>query len=101
GYRPIIAAPPTVHPAASMSGRGIGICTTADFTGDLNVRLENFVLIPAVGQTLTRGIYSNNNNSGQGLTVENMNIEIVDVLVTGNNGSDQPISTDGLSQADL
>jgi len=100
GYRPVIAATPTAGgPHATLNGNAIGIYTDAGSGGPITVRLENFVLLPDKTTAPTRGIRCNNNATG--LTTDHMTIELVDVLITSNNGSDAPVSTDGLSKASL
>lgn len=102
GYRPVIAAPPTAGlQNGSLNGNAVAFYTTADFPGDQAFTLENMVILPQVGNAPTRGIRTNNNNSTDQLTPVDMTVNLEDVLITSNNGSDQPVSTDGLSTASM
>lgn len=106
GYRPIIAAPQTAGlQHSSLNGNGVSIYTNAESGGPITVRLENFILIPSTTNGPTgssgRAIRANNNNQAGNLTADEMNIELVDLLITSNNGLNAPVTQDGLSQADL
>lgn len=98
GVRPTIITPGVAGDSVtSLNGRGIAVTTHTATPGAISVRLENMNIIPA-NATVTRGIYSNNNTAGA--TADEMDIELVDVLVTGNNGSGVPVTTDGLNSYD-
>jgi hypothetical protein len=104
GFRPVVATEQTAgQPHTSLNGNGVSIFTTAASGGPITVRLENLVIIPSTTNTpsgtASKGIRTNNNATG--LTADVMNVELVDVLVTSNNGSNQPVTTDGLSQASM
>ncbi len=100
GYRPILNSPPTAGgPHSSVNGNAIAIYTDSGSGGDITVNLENLVVIPDKASAPTRGIRANNNATG--LSTDKMTINITDVIVTANNGSDLPVTTDGMSKADL
>ena len=100
GYRPILTVLPTSGtPSTTTDGNGIAIYTDATSGGDIEVTLQNLTVIPDKTTAPLRGLRSNNNASG--LSTDNMVIHLKDFLMTSNNGSDQPVSTDGLSAADL
>lgn len=100
GYVPVIVTPPTSGaPHSSLNDNGIAIYTDSSSGGDIVVRLENLIIIPDASNPPTRGIRSNNNASG--LSTDNMEVQLVNVLITSNNGANVPVSLDGLSQADL
>lgn len=103
GYRPVLAANPTVSlPNTNLNGNGVAFYTTSEFPGDQTFKLENMVILPQVGSAATRNaIRTNNNNSTSALTAVKMTVLLDNILVTGNNGSNQPISTDGMSTASL
>jgi len=81
-----------------VSGNGIGIhCSTVGMT--MNVSLENLILIPSkddVSATRVNNAITVNSNAAAATDFV-MNINMADVVVCPNNGSDQPVSTDGLS----
>ncbi len=95
-YRPVIVTTPTSGTASTtLDNRGIAITTLPSNPVDITVHLENMVLIPSTTTAPARAIYSNNNATG--LSANIMTIELVDLLVTGNNGSNVPVTTTGLS----
>lgn len=93
-FTPTIITPGTSGgPDGSLDNRGISITTTA---GDVDVTLQNLTIIPQNGSSVTRAIFSNNNTGS--VSADNMTITLQNVLVTGNDGSDNPVTTDGLTQ---
>ncbi len=94
--RPTVVTPPIAGaPDGTLNGNGIGIYTNAGSGGDIKVRLENMDIIPAVGNAPTRGVRSSNNTGS--LSTDDMKIELVNVLLSSNNGSNAAVTTDGLS----
>jgi len=101
GVKPVLTVPGVSGAPSSLNGFGVAFYTNSEFAGPQTFRLENITIIPAVGSVVTRGIRSNNNNNTDGLNQELMTVELVDVLIAPNNGSNQPVSTTGLAPASL
>ncbi|MBN1901121.1 hypothetical protein JW926_07335 [Candidatus Sumerlaeota bacterium] len=100
GVKPTIVSTPTSGgPHSSTDGNAISIYTDTGSGGDITVHLENFILLPDTTTQPTRGIRSNNNATG--LSTDKMTVEMVDLLVAPNNGSNQPVTTDGMNIVDL
>jgi len=99
-YKPILTVPGTTGaPNTNLNGFGISLFTTSDFPGSQKMRLENMTIIPKVGASVTRAIRTNNNATS--LSTDPFSVELVDILVTANNGSNLPVSTDGLTTVSL
>jgi hypothetical protein len=96
GVKPVILLGPTAgQPSATLDGRGVAI-SIADYNGagdetDFAVSLNNLTLLPVAGTPPGRAIYSNDNATGLSPNAR-MTINISNVLITANDGSNGPIS---------
>ncbi len=94
-YRPVIVAGKTAGLASSVNDSGVAIFIP---TGGANIEvvLKNLSIIPQMGNVPLRGIRSNTNATGLDPTAT-IGLILDDILITGNNGSNTPLSTDGMT----
>ena len=100
-YKPLLICGPTATAGVNAAnlGNGIYIFVLAAAPADTHIAvvLKNFILIPDKTNTpVNHGIRSNTDSAGLSTTAT-MDITIQDVVVTANNGSDQPVTTDGFT----
>lgn len=99
-YKPVVVAKKlTGQPNAGLNDNAVAFYTSSEFPGNQSFRLENITILPDPTDAPLRAIRSNNN--GAGLSADRMTVDLDRVLITANNGSNAPVSTDGLSKANL
>lgn len=101
GYRPLIICGPTATTGVTASNQGNGIYLfvpdTAPADEHIDVFLKNFMLIPdKTNPPGNQGIRSNTDATGLSGTAT-MSIYLEDILITANDGNDQPVTTDGFT----
>lgn len=101
GYKPLLICGPTNTAGVSASNKSNGIyifvLSSAPADTHIAVILKNFIIIPNKTTTPSyHGIRSNTDATGLSATAT-MDIEISDVVVTANDGTDQPVTTDGFT----
>lgn len=101
GYKPVIVCGPTNTPNVSASNLNNGIYIfvpdTAPADTHIDVDFRNFIVIPdKTNPPINHGIRSNTDAAGLSPTAT-VNIAIQDVVVTANDGSDNPVTMDGFT----
>lgn len=101
-YRPlIITHPGTGMMPGALDNAGIAFYTDADYVGPQAFRLENMAIIPNIWSTPGHCLGTINDVPEVGLTNEVMTLELDGVLISANNGSQQPASESGLEPEDF
>lgn len=101
GYKPLFIFGPTDTAGVSASNKGngiyifVGVAAPADT--HIDVVLKNFILIPDKTNTPAyHGIRANTDTTGLSVTAT-LSIFIENVVVTANDGADNPVTTDGFT----
>jgi hypothetical protein len=93
--QPVIVTGKTTGLASSVTDVGVAIFVPTGGS-NIDVAMKNMTIIPQMGNAPLRGIRSNTNATGLDPTAT-IGLILDNILVTGNNGSNAPLSTDGMS----
>jgi hypothetical protein len=101
GYKPLIICGPTATAGVAASNLSNGIyifiLDTAPADTHIDVVLKNFIVIPDKTNTPTNhGIRCNTDSTALSATAT-MSVYLEDVVVTANDGADNPVTTDGFT----